>query len=211
MRDHILKLQEWGLPAQSIASAAKCSNTTISYIVQGRTHTSVLLYVANGIMAVSHRPMASQPKVLSVGAKRRIEALQAAGFSHDDITAHMRHNSSKNVLPSGATILFDTWLCVKEAYDELSTRPVRNNQVAKRARCKGWFTPLDWESVDIDHPDSFPEVVEVKPRNAVEVRSAGREMLRSGKYRRDDIAKKLNVSRRTVDRWGADLGRADGG
>ena len=56
------------------------------------------------------------------------------------------------------TIRYATWKRIADLYDPLSAavEPGPSRLVAVRAEKKGWPTPMDWEVVDIDHPDQIP-------------------------------------------------------
>lgn len=49
-----------------------------------------------------------------------------------------------------------SWLAMRGVYDELSSVPGESALLRGRAAARGLPAPLDWEGLDIDHPDHMP-------------------------------------------------------
>lgn len=119
--------------------------------------------VANLILAVQPDP-ANAAKVSSIGSRRRIQALIAAGWPQLHIAKKggLAYSTLTDVMRK-PTIMASTAAAVANAYDEIrGRRPVRNGVSAReskmarsRAASYQWAPPSYWD--DPEHPIDDPE------------------------------------------------------
>lgn len=198
-KQHVQQLHKWGLPLNTIARLAGVGHERIHDLYRGEGDM-IQMRVHLGVMSVTHRPTAAGVMVLSVGAIRRIRALHALGFSQSQIERECGLPRTKASHIRGDYCRWETWKCVKDGYDRLSMSRGDSVRSVNRAKAMGWPSPLDWETADIDHPDSWPDdAVSVRVLEA-DRRELGCRMLADGVPRKK-ICEVLGVSGRTVDRW----------
>lgn len=154
VRDHINYLRSIGFGDVAIASAAGVAIATI-HTIRHRETGLCQIPVGMRILAVGHVPVPEQrgTKVPAIGTARRIHALQAIGWSNEELGKRLgvgKHQVGSYTL--GTVNYYDTWEAVAKLYEELSATPGPSEWSRKRARTKGYAPPLAWEGVDIDDP-----------------------------------------------------------
>lgn len=160
-RAHIntLLAQRWSM--RGIAEAAGVSPSAVSKIASG-AQVTVHHDTARRILAVSleaqHERTNPAGFVLNTGARRRIEALLALGWRHEDITAAMgtRTTSALVLHQVGGWIAQATHDAVVAAYDALSMTPGPSERTRARSARLGYAPPLAWDDDDIDDANSAP-------------------------------------------------------
>jgi hypothetical protein len=202
VQQHIRKLCDAGFSLQAIAAVAGCSDSTISKIWQG-LRERVATYVAFGIMNVGWKPVPEQAgfKVPACGTVRRIHALRRQGWTTAQIAeaADRRRYSAGALIKKDCTsVTYETWLAYVHAYEKLSARPGPSHLTRIRSEAAGWPSPWDWETAQIDNPDSWPKKEHVPNRN--QKKAAGLDLLDRG-LSASVVAERLNVCERTVERW----------
>ncbi|MCI2423879.1 hypothetical protein MOQ72_41410 [Saccharopolyspora sp. K220] len=95
-------------------------------------------------------------RINAIGAKRRIRALQAIGYSLADLAQRLGYTSEASFsrmfqLPG---ISRERHRRIVVLYDQLSMTPGPSRRSVKAAQRKGWPPPLAWEGVDIDDSDA---------------------------------------------------------
>ena len=162
VRAHINVLLASRLSLRAIADLAEVSPSSVHSICTGRQGT-VRHDTAKRILAVTVDGVTSRPLrsgfVPAVGARRRIEALLAIAWRHEDITAAMPgvKTSSRLVLHQvGGWVSRDTFDAVAAAYTALSGRPGPSERTRRRATVLRYAPPLAWEDDDIDDPYAAP-------------------------------------------------------
>lgn len=113
------------------------------------------------MVANKRRRIYGSPKVSALGSQRRIRALQALGWSKQQIAWRMGYydNGAISYLMRAETMLPKTAAKVAAVYDQLSmVRP--EGAGANRARTwaarLGYAPPLAWDEGDIDDPAASP-------------------------------------------------------
>jgi len=107
--------------------------------------------------------------VSSLGARRRVQALCALGYTLADlatISGTSLSRFSQVARGHNPTVYLDTDARIRALYDRLSGQPPRPTWVTARARrlaiAKGWAPPLAWDN--IDNPDERPQGVRTTHR-----------------------------------------------
>lgn len=105
--------------------------------------------------------LSGRPRTVpTLGARRRINALQAIGWSAEDLSARLGHsrawlNMTVNHNRSGVMYRRNFEL-IDDLYRELCMTFGPSRITASRAAAKGWAPPLAWD--DIDDPNEKPGV-----------------------------------------------------
>lgn len=151
---HIDRLVAEGWPLVRIAEAA---DVDVQLIHQ--RHATMHKAKAARIFMVDRARMyamaSDNDHVPAVGARRRIQALHAIGWSCLDIIP-TGSVASRAAQPHRKVVSAATWRQVAEAYDRLSMTHGNGRQAARRARKNGWPPPLCWDDDDIDDPKAEP-------------------------------------------------------
>jgi transposase len=161
-------------------------------------------------MKVNHHPHPHQVYVLAIGARRRLQALRASGYSIPEIAEHTE--SSGDSLYSSTrrpTITLRRWLEVRQVYALLSATPGKNTKAARMAAEKGWPLPMEWEGYDIDDPRVTPKETRRKGGDTararrVELVERVQELTERGETAKR-IAERLGVHERTVVRYRSEV------
>ncbi|GAA1765800.1 helix-turn-helix transcriptional regulator [Streptomonospora arabica] len=198
VRTHIRHLRDTGVSMKRIAARAGVGVSTLSYIM-GPARL-VQRGTADRILAVAPDDRL-KAAIDATGARRRVQALQALGYSGADL-ARAAGISRRTVTalssPAGAdAVLPSTAGRIARAYDELCMRPAADSKSARTMRTwaakQGWLPPLAWDDDSIDDPGAVPDLGEAVPRfvaigeDAAELEALG--------YPRDAIAERLGVTR----------------
>lgn len=141
-----------------------------------------------------------QLKVSSLGARRRIQALQALGYSRRDIAEAAGYGRAHAALKwalDGDAITAATALRIYTAYDglcmTLATNP-RAERVRKHAAARGWPPPLAW--TDIDDPAEQPTDWHYREDR----RALVSELLNDG-HGISEVLRRLDMSRNSFHIW----------
>lgn len=101
----------------------------------------------------------------ATGTVRRIQALQALGWSYGHIGAVVgKSDNWAYMISRSPSVTTTTATLVARTYDELSMRVPPGgyaDRTRRRARAKGWAPPLAWD--DIDDPNEQPADWEYAP------------------------------------------------
>lgn len=167
LRVHVNRLLDLGWSAPTILAAARVEATPTG-----------LLLVANGRSLRAERkfaPILSLPITLacpehvpdhmlvpSLGAARRVRALMALGWRHEDITDLIGGRASHHLSAHRhKTINAHDWRLVDAAYEAMSGTPGPSEKSRRRAAGQGFVPPLAW--VDIDDPSEERTASEARP------------------------------------------------
>lgn len=166
VRAHINSLLMSGLSVRGIADRARVAATVISRLHRGQ-QPKVRTATARKILAVSAEKAYERPNadgfVPNCGARRRIQAMLALGWRHEDITAAMgtRTTSALVLNQVGGWIARATHDAVAAAYSELADRPGPSDHTRRRAAKAGYAPPAAWDDEDAmddplaDLPDGY--------------------------------------------------------
>lgn len=167
---HARQLRTWGFSDFAIAAAAGIDQKAV-WKIRHEVYEATTIDCAARIMSVTHVPVPGQTgmKVPSVGTRRRIQALTAIGWRHEDIAAHLGISGRQvGLYAQRPQVYFETWQAIKNVYEKLSGTPGPSRLGGAKARNRGWAPPIAWEGVDIDHPDAEPDLGDVDEPTAAD-------------------------------------------
>jgi hypothetical protein len=179
VREHLLWLTQRGVALAGVAEAARVNPKTLEVIARGqvrRTNQDIARRVCNTTLGDVIAVATTVPRV---GARRRIQALAAIGWSlrlQRDQFARRRRPGQGRILPANVLYRSEsphirraTHEVIAETYQALCMTPGPSSAARRRAARLGWPPPLAWD--DIDDPDETPQGYErdQRPRQADEV------------------------------------------
>lgn len=159
VRDHIGHLRAGGMLLTDIAEAAGIHPSHLNGILYDRRRQTVSPTVGDIILSLTPRP--GQTKLIDpTGTRRRLRALQAAGWPLATIGARLGgHASLPGKWLTSPTVTRATAARVRDLYDELSTTPGPSAETRRRALAAGHQPPAEWRDDDIDSPDEPPAML----------------------------------------------------
>lgn len=160
---HIRSLLDAGASGRAIAAVAGISAEVVSRLLTNPRPT-VQVGTERRILAVTMDAITRRRNpagfVPAIGARRRIQALLALGWTHQHITDRMPgvDTLSKLVLnQQGQWIARGTHDAVAAAYEALSMAPGPSLVTRGHARSRGYAPPLAWDEGSIDDPEATPD------------------------------------------------------
>ncbi|AZS11740.1 helix-turn-helix DNA binding protein [Arthrobacter phage Maja] len=162
-RVHIQSLMaSHGVSCRSIAEAAGVSPSTINLIERGEVNL-VGVKFEKAIRAVRVEDIFERPNprgaVPIIGARRRIQALMAIGWRHQDLTPLLGFRSANIVHQGGHWVSRKNHEAVKDLYDRLwNQRGPATAQSMSRIAKAGYAPPLAWDDDSIDDPNASPDL-----------------------------------------------------
>lgn len=153
-RVRLARLTDAGAPRRAVARATGLSDTAVQAILRG-DRRQVQRATAERVAKVSLQQLYSrQPTghVPRVGAVRRVQALMALGWSHQDLAAAGAANTPGLLNRPGHLVTVARWREIREVYDRLSMTPGPSSVTRSRAASCGYVPPLAWGEEDIDDP-----------------------------------------------------------
>lgn len=101
--------------------------------------------------------------VSALGAKRRLEALMALGWSADALAAELAwgHRNDVNRIRSCKWLERKTNESINVLFDRLCMTPGPSAITKTRAARQGWLPPLAWDDIDNDPHPPNPQPVEM--------------------------------------------------
>lgn len=213
---HIERLLEFGMTQNMIARAAGISNQFVRDLRVGKRSRCRSIY-ADAILATDTRPSKHQSLVLNVGGRRRIEALQAVGWSGRAI-AHEIANGNYCLVRrwrADPHISWESFVRIADVYERWSHLDGGNVRVKRWAASNGFIAPLMWDDIDdyFEVPGSASVDVgvdEVLVQRVIDgtwvgeipslERRAAFEKLHARGLSATEIAERLHVTPRTIER-----------
>lgn len=194
--EHIRALiDQHGVSLRSIADVSGVAPGTISLLNRGlQSHINraieakILTVTAEKIF---NRGMATG-FVPNIGARRRLQALMAIGWRHQDLTARAGFDTGVMMHQPGAYIRQFKHERVKRVYDQLWNIPGPSDGRTKRRAAKaGYAPPMAWDDDTIDDPAATPALgAPVNDRGAI---AKGSEAI----SKIDALAENVDFLRRT--------------
>lgn len=166
--EHIERLRDSGWPMEVIAKRTGLSAWTIKRLslrqgalIQPATERRILAFAGE-----------SEDRAFLVdatGARRRIEALMAIGWSLLELSqrAGFSDHTLNLILKPGSRCRIPTRETIKILYDEIWDQPPSDNlpyslmvksRMLNVARRRGYAPPLAWDDETIDDPNAYPNV-----------------------------------------------------
>ncbi|MGY0062775.1 hypothetical protein ACWY4P_40620 [Streptomyces sp. LZ34] len=156
---HIELLRASGMSQGLIARQAGISQSTISYLVQGKIH-ACQRNKALGILAVRPGQFDNIAERPSLGATRRARALYALGHSRTAIRAACGLSECAiGYIANGYYRHIDGKVdeAIRLAYRTLGRTPGTSWKARKRAVDNNWAPPAAWDDDTIDNPAAHPD------------------------------------------------------
>lgn len=155
VRDH-------GVSLRGIAEAAGVSPFIISHLnrdIKQGLHRDT----EKAIMAVTAESVLARPNgegfVPNIGGRRRIQALMAMGWRHQDLTPLLGINTANIVHQQGEWFTKRKHDAIKELYDRLwNQRGPATTLSINRIVKAGYAPPLAWDDETIDDPNAVPDL-----------------------------------------------------
>jgi hypothetical protein len=159
VRRHLRGLLAQRLTLAGIARAAGVHPQTVRDAAAGRRrvepHTAAALL---GCRSAPWPPSTRTGRLVpAVGARRRVEALQAMGWRRTDIVQATGLPETVLPLRGQHQVQFRTSLAIRDTYERLCMRAGPSAATAARARSLGYASPLAWDGDASDDPAAQPE------------------------------------------------------
>lgn len=162
VKTHLEQLLALGMSKRSIATAAGVSPTTVLRVLRldyGTIQRSVatrLLAVQGPQTVLARTDTDDETFVPALGARRRIRALIAMGWTHELMHAHSGVRTAVTLNQAGEWITVRKHRQIAAMYEQLSMTPGPSSLSRARAARRGYAPPLAWD--DIDDPRETPDV-----------------------------------------------------
>ena len=174
-RQHVAQLREFGIGWQRVALLAGLESSTVWRLLYGDPSRSstpskrIRPETERKILAVEATVdnIADGTPIPAVGARRRLQALGAIGWSQSQLGERL--GICRGNMPAvirSERLAAGTVRAIQALYEELwNSPPPEGNQwdraVAARsrnsARARGWAPPMAWDDDTIDDPEAVPE------------------------------------------------------
>lgn len=158
---HVQNLvQRYGVSIRGIADASGISRQLISNLNRGLKQ-GIRRDSEAAVLAVTAESVLSRPKgegfVPNIGGRRRIQALMAMGWRHQDLTPLLGLNTANIIHQQGDWFTKRKHDAIKGLYDQLWNKrgpatALSINRIAKA----GYAPPLAWDDETIDDPTAQP-------------------------------------------------------
>lgn len=202
---HLELLEQAGLSRRQVAALTGLHRTTVYRLAPG---TRVLRETVATVLSV--RPPQGEQVVVqgrvyvcAVGATRRLQALCALGWPTAQLADRLGMASARSHVCELARgeherVLQRTAQNIAALYDRLGMSPGPSERVRCDAQRKGWAPPLAWDDDHLDDPAAQPQGVGQQRRLSFPERY--RELRALGYSNEDEIAWRLGISRRSLNR-----------
>ena len=213
IRDHITTLLNAGMSRRVIADAAGTSHSKILVLFNGRSDRSsappsfILRATADRYLNVPI-PSAARDVALdgalvsSVGARRRVQALVAAGWTLTALGEQISGDITSALTRDRITARRHRQIA--GLFTRLQLIPGPSDRARRYAARRRWPLPLEWDEDEIDDPDASPTSARhTSASSRVERIDQTRELTDAG-LSAQEIADRLDVDRRTIVRYRAE-------
>lgn len=215
-RHHVTALINAGLRLNHIAAITAISKATVYNVLNPAT-TRIYAKIEEAILAVEipNRPGDIAPDnalVPILGARRRIQALIAAGYPQAHLARALGMSPAHTTMAalvgrpnlcSGATgqyIGATRDRAVKTLFDRLQLIPGPSNRARAYGQKRNWPLPLEWDEDTIDQPTAAPISARWTPDSARAERRAKVQAMTAAGKSAEQIAAALGIATRTVQR-----------
>jgi len=221
VRAHVLNLMHnHMLSLEGIAEAAGVGHMTVSRLHRGLLKT-MRRSNAEALLAVRPEDVRPNGEVLvpNIGGRRRIQALLAIGWRHQDLTPLLGLPSANVIFQDGQWFTKRKHDAIKRVYDQLWDKPGPGGvRCTSRAAKAGYVPPLAWDDETIDDPKAQPNLGLSKPKRgrptkgpvpATDAQLEDVEFLVEQAYKWDAITERLGVEPESLERLLYRKGRND--
>jgi hypothetical protein len=151
-----------GLSLRGIAEAAGISAYIVSNLNRG-LKAEVHRDTEKALLAVTPEAVLARPNaegmVPNIGGRRRIQALMAMGWRHQDLTPMLGINTANIVHQQGEWFTKRKHDAIKRLYDQLwDKRGPATALSITRVTKAGYAPPMAWDDATIDDPNAQPEL-----------------------------------------------------
>ena len=158
VRSHLRALTAAGMNAKFLAAYLRITAREVSALLDGAVETTTL-QMATAVMAIGFRPEPHRVYTPSIGAWRRMRALNAMGYSDERIDRMLAHERGREVvtavastMPKAVMIPVTLWNAVERVYNRCGMELGPDTEVRDRSRTEGMVPPLGWDDDDLDDP-----------------------------------------------------------
>ncbi|AYN57459.1 helix-turn-helix DNA binding protein [Arthrobacter phage Constance] len=226
VREHMQFLIDNGMSAKQISKVSGIALSTVGQLIWGRKerghkpYPRVMKSTAEKILAVKPQMelMAPGRYIDSTGARRRIQALVAIGWSQSRLAKQLgMDQGNMSIFMAGEQCTVKRALAVRDVYNRNWNQPqeghdwrsrIAANRARNYAKARGWVPPLAWDDDTIDDPAAQPDLgIKQKLRDTI---ADDVEFLHGTGANREEIAERLGASTwDTVERQLHRIGRGD--
>jgi hypothetical protein len=155
-------VQRQGLSIRGIAEAAGVSPHMVSCLNRG-LKPGLRRDSEKAILAVTAESVLARPNgegfVPNIGGRRRIQALMAMGWRHQDLTPLLGINTGNIIHQEGGWFTKRKHDAIKDLYDRLwDKRGPATTLSINRVVKAGYAPPLAWDDDTIDDPNARPDL-----------------------------------------------------
>ena len=200
VRTHIEGLLARGMSKRSIATAAGVSPTTVVRLVDGhyglvqRRVARKILTVRGPETVLDRTDPSAETFVPALGARRRIRALLAMGWTHEAMLVHSGVRTAVTLNQVGQWITGAKHRRVDAMYEALAMTPGPSEVTRARASRLGYAPPLAWDN--IDDPAEQPATGTLERG----IDMAEVEWLQRQGHTLDQAAERLGVTRSAIEK-----------
>lgn len=158
IRSHLRALVTAGMNTNFLAAYLTLTPAEVTALLHGGAETTTV-QTAAAIMQIGFRPAPGRVYTPSVGAWRRMRALNAMGYSDERIDRMIADERSRpavttvaSTMPTAVMIPTALWKAVERVYDRCAMDLGPDVEVRVRSRAEGMVPPLGWDDDDIDDP-----------------------------------------------------------
>lgn len=174
--EHVRALRAAGVGLPRIAELSGLTRMTVDHIADTRIH--VMQHVEAAILSV---PIPTSPidpvladgaQVDSTGSRRRLQALNAIGWSRPYIVTALGLGDPAmmplNKIYAGKTkVTASRARGIAALYRSLEAQPGPCERSRRHAARNGWLPPMVWDESTIDDPDAEPDLSVLRPLRPV--------------------------------------------
>lgn len=212
-------IEEHGFSNRAIAEAAGVGASIVCHLRDGSKH-HLMRATETAILGVTPESIRARPNaegfVPNVGARRRIRALMAMGWRHQDLSKLLGSPTHNVLSQSGDWITRQRHDAIKELYDALWDQrgPAPKTSIIRIANA-GFAPPMAWDDETIDDPKAVPAAtVSAQATGSRAYRSTAATaedaefLVRSGEDL-EAVAARLDMTAATLERALLRHGRSD--
>lgn len=222
---HIEMLGAAGVRPGQVAHLAGLGHSTISRVLanpNGRVSEQIQAAILKVAVPEHAGDIAADNALVPIlGARRRVQALVAAGHSASRIAREIGVAPNSATMAAlvgkrtdgetfGRSITAERERAVRAVFDRWQWVPGQSARARAIGARNGWPLPLEWDEAAIDDPNGRPEKARWTPESAREERREHVDHLTSQGLTAPEIAERLGINTRLVERDRAHARAQDG-